>query len=288
MNEIPSPAPMLGLALGGGSVLGYAHVGVLDALEDAGIKPDLISGTSAGAAVAALYAFGLTPTDLKETLGKVNWRTIGDVGFQRRGLFTNDGIVELIEGSLGPVLIEDARIPLAIVATDISTGEKVVLREGPVAPAVQASTCIPGIFAPVTIDGRLLVDGSLVENVPVTPLRDMGAQVVVGVNLMGSPPFNPPRLTFEVLLNAFYIAIETATALNLEGRADVSIEPDLKRFNTWDVGQLPTLLEEGLLAGQSAVRSINEALNRRSKAPIQDGADHAPAPYAETTHPAAR
>jgi len=243
-------------------VLGYAHVGVLQALEEAGIKPDVISGTSAGAAVAALYAFGTSPAELKEHLGKVNWHTIGDVRIQRRGLLSNEGVAELIEELLGPVHIEDAHIPLAIVATDISTGDKVVLREGLVSTAVQASTCIPGVFAPISIDGRLLVDGAFVENVPVTPLLEMGADVVVGVNLMGSPPFNPPRMTAEVLVNAFFIAIDTATSFDLEGRADVLLEPDLKAFNTWDVRQLPALLEEGLRAGKAVVPAIEEAMNR--------------------------
>ena len=140
-----------------------------------------------------------------------------------------------------------------------------VLRVGPVAAAVQASTCIPGIFAPISIDDRLLVDGGLVENVPVTPLREMGADVVVGVNLMGSPHFNPPRLTAEVLVNAFFIAIDAAAGLVVEGQADVLLEPDMTTFNTWDIKQLPALLEKGLRAGKAAARPIEEAMNRFSE-----------------------
>lgn len=257
----PEPnAPKLGLALGGGAMLGFSHIGLLMALEAARIPIDRLTGTSAGAIVAALHAFGVPPQRARSLLSPLTWRTVSNFSRNSLGLLSNEPLAEVLRGELGDVRIEDASIPLAIVAADIHTADTVVLRDGPLALAVQASAAIPGIYAPVNLDGRLLVDGGIVENVPVRPLREMGADIVIAATLGETLDFQPVRTLLGVLTNAFLIAVNTATRLDLTGGADVIIEPDLVVHNHWDANQRDELIEKGREAGRNAVPTIREAL----------------------------
>jgi NTE family protein len=256
--------PRLGLALGGGAVLGFSHVGILEALHGAGIGIHRISGTSAGAIVAALHAFGVGPARMHELLVPLTWRKVSRFSASSLGLLSNEAIANLLDDELGPVRIEDGRIPLAIVAADIHTGEIVVLKEGPLADAVRASAAIPGIYSPVSIDGRLLVDGGIVANVPVRPLRDMDTDVIVAATLGEALPFQPVRTLVGVLTNAFLIAVYSATRLDLMEGVDVVIAPDLHIYNHWDVRQRDELLAKGRSAGEAAVAGIREAMERFS------------------------
>lgn len=261
--------PQLGLALGGGSVFGYAHVGVLEVLDASGLRPDLLAGTSAGAIAASLYAFGIPLDTVRERFGAMTWRQITGVAPGRLGLFENAPLGDLMDELLGPVRIEDAPIPLAITATDIESGTRVVLREGPVADAVRASACTPGLYTPVEIDGRRLVDGGLLDNVPVGRLRD--ADVVVGVSLMADAPFSRVRTLHQVLVNAASFALRETTRLELEAAADVVIQPDLSGRASWSLADLPGVLEAGRLAAEAQLPLVREALGRAAR----DGADPA-------------
>lgn len=255
--------PTLGLALGGGAVLGFAHIGLLEALDEAGIRADYVAGTSAGAIVGALYAFGCGPDRTREILTPLTWRKVSGFTRTSMGLLTNEPVGELIEDELGDARIEDAEIPLAIVAADIHTGERVVLREGPLADAVRASAAIPGIYTPVEIGDRLLVDGGVVENVPVSAVQEMGADVAVAATLGGALDFQEVSNLLSVLTNAFLITVHTATALSLElDRADVVIHPDLEPHNHWDMKQKDALIDKGRDAGRDAVQRIRDALEK--------------------------
>jgi len=192
----------LGLALGGGAFRGTAHLGVLKALEEEGLRPGFLCGTSAGAMAAAFYAFGMSPEEIRNIARNLRWLKATNLTFSKLGLLSNTEIGKFIEKYLGDVLIEDSSIPLAIVAADISTGEKVVFKTGSLATAIMAST-----FMPAQVGGRMLVDGAIVENVPVKVLKEMGAKVCVGVDL-GSGGYRQPESLVEVLLNAFSIAID--------------------------------------------------------------------------------
>lgn len=256
------PAPRLGLALGGGSVFGYAHVGVLETFVRAGLRPDFLTGTSAGAIAASLFAFGVPIETLRERFSTLTWRQITDLTRGRLGLFTNASLGELVNDLIGPARIEDAPIPLAILAADIETGEKIVLRDGPVDDAVRASASIPGLYAPVEIDGRRLVDGGILENVPVGPLRDTGADVVVGVSLMADVPFKRVRSLPQVLINAASFTLRETTRLDLMDRADVVIRPDLAGRAFWSFEDLPGLIESGRNSAKTALPDIEQALQR--------------------------
>lgn len=257
--------PVVGLALGGGAVLGFSHLGILAELQQAGIELHRIAGTSAGALVAALHAFGVPPDRTRSLLAPLTWRKVSNFTRTSLGLLSNESIAELIHGELGDARIEDADTPLAIVAADIHTGETVVLRDGPLALAVRASAAIPGIYTPVRIGERLLVDGGIVQNVPVSPLRDMGADLVIAATLGEALDFQPVRTLLGVLTNAFLIAVYTATRRDLMEGADVLIEPDLEVHNHWDIKQRDALIEKGHEAGARGVPRIREAIERFSE-----------------------
>ena len=223
----------VGLALGGGAAKGVAHIGVLRALADTDIKIDYISGTSVGSMVAALYAFGVNIDTIDQLARHLTLSKITTLRFTKTGLFATDSIYDLIVEHLGEVNIEDAQIPLAIVAADITTGQPVVMRSGSVAYAVCASSAIPGIYSPVEIEGRILVDGGLVQNVPLAPLREMGAGVTIASHLSSVDQYPTPTHVLDVARNAFEIAVSENTR-NQVASADILIAMDLSKFSFRD------------------------------------------------------
>lgn len=234
----------IGLALGGGAVLGAAHIGVLKALKEHDISISYVSGTSIGAFVSAFVAFQKTWEEIEEITKDLNWLDISGISLSKFGLLSNKKLGELIRDHVGDVNFEDAKIPVAMMATDITGGDKVVLNKGNLAQAVMASTCIPGIFVPVEIENKLLVDGGIVENVPITPLEDMGAQVTIGVDLNAEHLQKKPENIIEVMLRSFDFLIKTATELQT-AEADILIKPDLSDFNMVDIDQADDLIEVG-------------------------------------------
>lgn len=245
----------IGLALGGGAVLGAAHIGVLRALDEMGTRVKYVTGTSIGAFVGALYAGGLSWKEIETIALDLKWLDISRVRPSRFGLLSNEKLGSVIEKQLGELRFEDTEIPLAMVATDITTGEKVVLNKGGMATAVMASTCIPGLFAPVEINGRLLVDGGVVENVPLSPLPDMGAKFVIGVDLNARSERRRPQNIVEVLLNTFDFLLMNATRLQTR-KADLLIEPDLSAFSMVDTDQVAELIEVGYNESLAALKKF--------------------------------
>lgn len=234
----------VGLALGGGAVLGAAHIGVLKALDELEISIGWISGTSIGALVACLFAFGKDESKVMDLAIDLSWRDIAGISFSKYGLFSNEKIETFLIENIGDVTFDQANIPLAIVATDITTGEKVIFREGNVAQAVMASTCIPGIFQPVEVDGRLLVDGGIAENIPVSPLKEMGVDLIIAVDLNAKHDYGKPNNIVGVLLNSFHYALINSAKLQT-ARANIHIKPDLSSFNRMKLSQTEDLIEKG-------------------------------------------
>lgn len=182
----------VGLALGGGGARGMAHVGVIRALERAGIPVDCIAGTSAGSVAGAAYATGLNGDQLLEMALQLRWRDILQPVWPRQGFISFARLESFFARVTGDPTFADLKIPYAAVATDLATGRQVVLREGRVARAVRASCSVPGIVTPVEVDGRLLIDGGMVNNLPISVVRDLGADVVIAVGL-SLPPGDYPR-----------------------------------------------------------------------------------------------
>jgi NTE family protein len=180
----PVPAlPDLGIAFGGGGVRGWAHVGVLSVLERYGLRADLVSGCSAGAITASYYAAGFSVEHMTELMRSQNTRALFSLRFDRYGLVSTADFAAYLRSHLGDRRIEDLERPLYIVCTDLETGKEVVLDRGPLVEAVLASCALPGIFAPVRLGGRLLIDGGVSNNVPVSALVNRGAAYTVGVQL---------------------------------------------------------------------------------------------------------
>ncbi|HHE32257.1 MAG TPA: patatin [Chlorobaculum parvum] len=235
---------LTGVAFGGGAVLGAAHIGVLKAMHETGFRADCVAGTSIGSFVAALHAFGRSWQEIEEVAMDLDWFDLSGLALSSYGLLSNRKFGRLVLELLGRKRIEDAQIPLAIVATDICTGGKVVMRKGSVATAVMASASIPGIFNPVKLKKMLLVDGLLTENVPVSPLKEMGADRIVCIDLLGRHTFHKPEHLAMLLMNAFYSAMRTMSEIQMEA-ADLVIRPDLSDFSLVDISAVPEIFEAG-------------------------------------------
>lgn len=223
----------IGLALGGGAAKGIAHIGVIKCLEQEEINVSYISGTSIGSLVAAFYAFGKSTDEMLSISETLSISRVTSFTLRKRGFFTTESIRELIIKELGDVNIEDSKIPLAILAADITTGEEIVFRHGPVADAVCASIAVPGVYVPVELQGRLLVDGGIVENVPISPLKKMGAGIIIAVDLNGVSRYRFPKDIMDVMGNAFDIAIDLRTRDQIKN-ADLVISMDLSQFSRVD------------------------------------------------------
>ena len=246
----------IGIALGGGGARGIAHIGVLRAFEENDIKVSYISGTSIGALVASYYAFGRSIDDISDIGEELNFTSVIGLSLQKRGLFSTRSLEKMIIRDLGDVNIEDAKIPLAICATDISTGEQVILDRGNLAKAVCASTAIPGIFIPVEIDNKILVDGGITENVPVSLLDKMGAGFTVGVSLNGHQEYSPPKDMIAIMSNAIDIAIDLRTRDQLK-MADFTLSLNLNGYSRMDNSeQFDDLYAEGYRCAQESIGKL--------------------------------
>ena len=223
----------IGLALGGGAAKGIAHVGVLKALEDNNVDIRYIAGTSVGAIVAALYAFNVDVDTIGGLAKRLTMSKVTSFKLSKTGFFSTESLRDLMVEYLGEVNIEEANIPLSIVATDIKTGEEIILTHGSVADAVCASAAIPGIYIPVQIGTRTLVDGGLVQNVPIEALQAMGAGVTIASHLNSASHYSDISHVLDVMRNAFEIAVSHHTRDQLES-ADLLISMDVSNFSLRD------------------------------------------------------
>jgi len=245
--------PRVGVALSGGSALGIAHIGVLKSLMDHRVPIDCIAGTSAGAIVAACYAFDVPLDKVAEKARGLSWYALSKFSFSTMGLVSHAALGKIIHEFLGNVNIEDSRIPLAIVATDIGTGERVVFRKGPIADALMASTCIPGVFVPVEIGGRMFVDGGLVDNLPLSALTELGATVKIGVDVNRWISKERPKNILDVVVKSFEIA---TTYRSPSKKDEVLIEPHLEAFSPSDFSRADRLVGDGYRAATLAMKEI--------------------------------
>ncbi len=247
----------IGLALGGGAAKGLAHIGVIKAIEEDGLDISCVAGTSVGALVASYYAFGKHPDDMMSRGKTLNHRKLFSLTWNSHGFMDTNAIESLVLKDIGQFNIEDARIPLAICTTDILTGEKVIFREGPLAPAVCASMAVPGLFVPVSLKGRMLVDGGIVENVPISCLEQMGAGIKIGVDLNGVSKYPKPDSWYDVVGNAIDICMDLRTRDQLTD-ADVTISLDLSKYNRLNNAEnSEALFLEGYHAFFKQVRSVH-------------------------------
>jgi len=252
--------PAIGLALGGGFARGIAHVGVLKVLEEEGIPVRVVTGTSVGALIGATYCSGLSIAELEEVARNTRFTTFARWTLSRCGFASNDRMVAFLARTLKVKTFEELRIPLGVTATDFNSGEGVVFHSGSIIDPVRASCAYPGMFLPVEIRGRYLVDGMLSHPVPTRPLREMGADRVLAVHLKGTwAKGGAPRHLFDVIGQSFAIAQDAMSSLWREA-ADLVIEPDVAGFAYDDFKRSADLIRAGEVAMRQALPAVRKWL----------------------------
>lgn len=261
---VQKPRPKIGLVLSGGASRGFAHVGVIKVLEANGIPIDLVVGTSAGSLTGALYAYHADAAKLE----KAAWGLTEDVAFDFSlpnllvGVVKGESIVAFINSRIPVRNIEDLKIPFAAVATDLVTGEKVIFTTGPISTAVRASISIPGIFKPLVIGKKILVDGGVVDNVPVGVARRLGADIVIAVDV-SSPSYNPDiKNVIDVMMQTFNIMGNEISKYQIKD-ADVVIRPNVSSVGMIDFDKKTFLIFEGEKAARAALPKIREAIEKK-------------------------
>ncbi len=265
----PATRPRIGLALGGGFARGMAHIGVLKVFEEEKIPIDFIAGTSVGAVIGAGFCAGLSPKELEEIAYVVRFRDFARWTISRFGFATNDRMTGFLQRVIPASSFEELRIPLAVTATDFLTGEGVVFRSGPLIDPVRASCAYPGMFLPVEVKGRLLVDGLLAHSVPSVPLKEMGADRVVGVYLSAmwvNARAKGPRHIFDVVGQCFSIAQDRMCGV-WKAASDVVLEPNVSGFGYDEFQRTPELIKIGEAAARKALPAIREWLGSAQPVP---------------------
>ncbi len=262
----PAAPPRIALVLGGGAVRGFAHVGVIKVLEAQGIIPDMVVGTSAGSVVGVLYAAGYSGFDLQKIAFKLDEDTVGDWIVPDRGFIKGEALQNYINKAVQNRPIEKLLKPFAVVATDLHSGEMVVFRRGNAGQAVRASSSVPGVFQPVTISGRDYVDGGLTSPVPVKVARDMGAELIIAVDISAKPKYARINGLTDIFLQSFAIMGQSISSRELVD-ADILIRPETGGFGAGDFTKKHEAILEGEKAAQAAVPLIRQKIGRVTNAP---------------------
>ncbi len=250
----------VGLVLGGGGARGIAHVGVIKVLVENKIPIHLIAGSSSGALFGALFAGGMNPYDMARAAKATDWGKLVRLRFSLAEPVSAAGIEKLVIDNIGNKNIEDLRVPLSIVATDLNLGERVVISRGNAAKAVHASSSIPGIFSPVRFQGRLLADGLIVDNLPVQVARGMGADFIIAVDVVPAVELTKWDPTVaSVIERAMDISCRSA-AVHAKELADVVIEPVRKNISATSLDHADELIKMGEEAALKALPSIKDKL----------------------------
>ena len=251
----------VGLVLGGGGARGTAHIGVLKVLVENNIPIDIIAGTSSGAIFGSLLAGGMSPASMEHEALTTDWLKLIRFKLSLTGPVYGEGIEKLITGNIKYRNIEELNIPMAVVATDLETGEKVVIKKGNIARAVHASSAIPGVFSPVEFEGRLLVDGLVCDNVPVMVAREMGADFVIAVDVIPHVTIkNWSPNAIQVIERSIDISCRNFSAPEKRA-ADVVIEPVDKNISAFSLNESKTLIEMGAEAARAALPGIKKSLS---------------------------
>ena len=268
-NHEPEPAsnvlstrPKIGLALGGGFARGMTHIGVLKVFEEEKIPIDFVAGTSVGAVIGAGFCSGLSPKELEEIAFVVRFKHFARWTVSRFGFATNDRMTGFLKRIIPVRTFEELKIPLAVTATDFLTGEGVVFRSGPIIDPVRASCAYPGMFLPVQVGGRTLVDGLLAHSVPTVPLKEMGADKVIAVYLSAmwvNSRTKGPRHVFDVVGQCFSIAQDRMCGF-WKAASDVILEPNVSGFGYDEFQRTPELIKIGEEATRKALPAIRKWL----------------------------
>ena len=251
----------IGLVLGGGAARGFAHVGVIQVLEEAGIRPNLVVGTSAGSLVAAFYASGKTGRQLQQVAETMEEAAFADwtLPIFSRGMLRGEALARYVGVQVNGRLIENMPLPLGIVATDLNSGLGVLFQRGDTATAVRASSAVPALFQPVKIGGREYVDGGLVSPVPVRYARQMGAEFVIAVDISSAPEGNAASDTLEILMQTFSIMSKSINTFELKD-ADMVVRPLLAGVGSSNFSARRQAIDAGRVAMTALLPQLRLAL----------------------------
>jgi len=267
---VPAPQPVprkvkIGLALGGGAARGFAHIGVIKALEAQGIVPDIVVGTSAGSVVGAMYAAGYNGFQLQKMALEMDEASISDWAIpffsKAPGVLKGEALQAYVNRTVKNQPIEKLRIPFGAVATDLKTGQPILFRRGNTGMAVRASSAVPSVFQPVTIGGRTYVDGGLVAPVPVRFAREMGAEFIIAVNISSATEAQATASSVDVLMQTFTIMGQRINQLELKD-ADIVLTPSLGTMGSADFNGRNL----AVLAGEQAAAAVMPQIKARLKA----------------------
>jgi NTE family protein len=263
---VPKRPPKIGLALGGGAARGFAHVGVIAALEEAGIKPDFVVGTSAGSLVAAIYASGKNAAQLQQMAIGMEEAEITDwtLPFFGRGMLRGEALSRYVNTQVANLKLENMKIPLGIVATDLHTGLGVMFQRGDTGTAVRASSAVPSVFNPVKIGLAEYVDGGLVSPVPVRYARQMGADIVIAVDISSAPEGNAAESQLQILLQTFAIMGKSINSFELKD-AELVVRPELVGVKSGDFSAKRRSMDAGKLAMQKAIAQLKALIEAKTK-----------------------
>lgn len=258
--------PTVGLALGAGAARGIAHLGVLEVLVREGIPIDCIAGTSAGAVAGGVFAAGADLGWTERLVANLDWGHLVRLSVPRLGFVRTEPLLQLLRLLTKGRTFAELELPFAAVAVDVERGTEVVLREGPVAEAILASSSIPGIFVPQRLGDRLLVDGGILNRVPVDVVRGLGAQVIIGVDVGLEEPTVQVKNILDVMNQSFEIMQREIARYKLGEPVDVMIRPDLGKLSGYRLEAAPSIIEAGRVAAQAALPAIRQALEAKRPA----------------------
>lgn len=255
----------VGIALSGGMAYSMAHIGVLKALERAEIPIHCIAGTSGGALIGCLYASGMSLEEMEELAQKARWRLFSGFNFPTRGLLSSENIEKFIHDLLGKASFEDLKLPFCVVGADLQTGEEVLIMEGPVARAVRASCSIPQVFTPVEIGSRLIVDGGIVNKIPVSAVAQMGADVIIGsdVGFKSRDMTALPTNIFQVIIRIMAFIAEDRARRERE-MADVMVFPPIVNSSPLDLKKSKYYIAQGMTSAIEMMPVIKQKMKKKA------------------------
>jgi len=258
--------PKIIVVLGGGGARGFAHVGVLKALREAQVPIDMVVGTSMGALVGSLYCSGIKLEDIENIAEDIKWTDISNLGLTSlitmvtsEKLLSTEKMEKYINKLIGNKYFFQLQTPFACVATDIKTGEKIIFKEGPVAPAARASANIPGLFAPVEYRQRFLVDGGLVENIPVSVAKLFEPDIIITIAVSADITKNSYSNVFSTLFQTIYIQGQQSDRNNL-AMSDIVIAPKVSDISAIELNKAVECIDAGFLAGKNSLKKIKKLI----------------------------
>lgn len=261
--------PIVALVLGSGGARGYAHIGAIEVLEQAGIQPDFIVGTSAGSLVGALYAQGKNAAQLRDIALNMKANDVRDIRLDKKGFFDGKKIEDYVNALVHQTPLHQLKIPMYVVATQLQHGQKVVFNYGDTGQAVRASVSIPSMFIPTNIAGMEYVDGGLVSPVPVNVARDLGADVIIAVDILAQPAYTETNHVWGLFNQNINIMQQQLAQQELQ-HADIVIQPDLReKVHIFDVRGREMTMQAGAEAAQQQLAALQKVLASKKQHSLQ-------------------